>query len=280
LGELFDGLLIESPETFDLVSEFHVDGAIDGLGLFTGLDVQQVLDVSEVLVTLLTLLLRLLSINGTNEGRSQLLDCVSSDGDLNGMNSSSAISELEEVSVVDLGGNDGILRLSPGKFLGESRVQFLDELGGEKIVRAGDGGIDGLGQGKDGTSLALHHDAGHLEWTVNIGKTLEGRVDEGTDIAGRFEPGGEGNLLPDGDISVSAVEKKGEGGISDLRMFTLVEGGRDEDGQNLLLNDLVGEDVTGLTINWGLTLTLTSEVGLLTGADQVLEGEDGFGLDE
>jgi len=80
-SELLNCLLVESPETFDLISDSQVDGSEDGFVLFTGFNVQQVLDVMKVLVSLQFLLSLSLG-DGFDESTSQLLDGVSSNGDL------------------------------------------------------------------------------------------------------------------------------------------------------------------------------------------------------
>jgi len=195
------------------------------------------------------------------------------------VDSSSTISELEIVSVVNVVGEDGVLRLKVRQLLGESRVDFLEELGSEQIVGAGDGGIDGLGHWEDGTGLALHDPLGSLQWTVEVGQSLEGRVDVGVDIPGLFEPGGDGSLLPDGNIGVSAVEKETEGSITDFWVLSTVESDRDEDGEDFLFDDLVGDNVDGHAVNRDDVLLLPVLVEVGTGLDQVLEGIDGLDLD-
>ena len=87
-----------------------------------------------------------------------------------------------------------------------------------------------------------------MHGVLDVGQALEGLVDQGVDFLGNLEPGQVSELLPDGTVSVGAVEEKGDGGHADFGVFSLVEGTGHEDRQNLLLNDLVGDDVTGENI--------------------------------
>lgn len=79
---------------------------------------------------------------------------------------------------------------------------------------------------------------------LQFSKVGNGGVDKVVDILGDFEPSAHGQLLPNGDISVGAVEQHLDGGTSDNWMFSLVQSNRDKERENLLLNNIVGDWVT------------------------------------
>jgi len=135
LGQFLNGGRVEGPETFNLISQLDIDGGDGGLSLSTAFNVQQVLDFMKILVSLQ--FLRFSFGDSVDEGVGQLLDSVSGNRDLNGVNSGGSISELEEVSVVDVVGEERVLRLEVGQVLGESRVDFLEEFSSKKVVRPG-----------------------------------------------------------------------------------------------------------------------------------------------
>ena len=281
MGELLNGLFVEGEETLNFVAEVDVERSDNGFVLLTGLNVQELLDLVQVLV-LLEFLLGFSLGELLNESSKELGDGVSGKGDLEWGNSSGSVSEAEEGLVGSVVGDERVLTLDPLQFLLESRVDFLEELRLNKQVWAGKTGGDWLNQGKDGTGLLLLNPGGSTERAVQLGVLFQGASNESTDTADWLEPGGHGNLLPQSGIGGAAVEQHGVSGHADFRVLTTVESSGGKDGENLLLNNFVGQRVVGLTVNGRVVLLLSVFllVQLLARLDQFLEGIDSLDLDQ
>jgi len=218
-------------------------------------------------------------VDGVEEDGDQLLEGVSTEGDFDGVDLSSSVSEVVEVAVVDVGGEERIFGLVPGKVFSNSGVDGGDPASGEEVVGAGSGRVKGLHHGEDVAGL---EDLVELDGkgVLELSKRLDGGVDERVDITVLFEPGGQSSLLPDGDIGESAVEEESVCGVTDFSVFGAVEGSRDEDGKDLLLNNLVGEDIVSLTVSGDQDLLLLGNVEGGAGLDEAGKGEDGLNLDQ
>jgi hypothetical protein len=277
LGQLLDGFLIEGPEALDFLADVDEEGARDGRVLLAGFDVEHLADLGHLFVSLEFFLVLL--VDDVQESGDQLLDGVASEGDLNGVDLAGSVSEVVEVAVVDVGGEDGVFGLEPGEVLGVSGVDGSEPFGIEEVVGAGSGGIDGLHHDVNVTGL-LDLVVLDGEGSVELSKAADGGVHEGVDITVGLEPGGHGDLLPKSNIGVGAVEEEGVGGVTDFSVLTVVESDGDEEGKDLLLNDLVGEDVVGLTVDGGEELLLLGHV--LAGArlDEAGKSVDGLDLDQ
>ena len=247
--------------------------------LLTGLDVQQLLDLLELGV-LLELLLGFALQEGIHKLEEELGNSVSSKRNLNGGNQCTTVTEGEEVLVVDVVRDESVMGLNPLDMLSEARVDFFDEFGSNKVVRASKTSVDGLDKGKNGAGLPLLVPCNSSQWSVQLSKVLDSAVDKGADGTVGLEPGGHGKLLPNGDVSVSAVKQEGHGSGTDFGVLTTVEGSRDKDGKDLLLNDLVGDRVKGLAVSGNGVLSLFMLVQTGAGLDEVLEGIDSLDLDE
>ena len=215
-----------------------------------------------------------------DESGEELGDGVSSKGDLQWSDTSGTVSEAEEALVVDIVGDERVLTLDPLQLLLESRVDLLKELRFDKVVWAGEACINGLGQWKDGTSLSLLNPGGSTKRTFQLSVLFQSVDNESKNIAVGFEPSGHGNLLPQGGVGSTAVEQTVESSHTDFRMLTTVESSSGKDGENLLLNNFVGDGVVGLTVNGWVVLLFSMFllVQLLTRLDQFLESVDSLNL--
>lgn len=277
MGQLFDGFFIESPETLDFFADVDEEGSGGGFGLFTTFNVEHLVDLAHLFVLLLFGAVFL--VDGVEEDGDQLLEGVSAEGDFDGVDLSSSVSEVVEVAVVDVGREEGIFGLVPGEVFSDSGVDGGDPASGEEVVGTGGRGVKGLQHGEDVAGL---EDLVELDGkgALELGKRLDGGVDEGVDIAVLFEPGGQSSLLPDGDIGEGAVEEESVGGVTDFSVFGAVEGSGDEDGQDLLFDDLVGEDIVSLTVGGNQDLFLLGDVQGGAGLDEAGKSEDGLNLDQ
>ncbi|CAG7657933.1 unnamed protein product, partial [Allacma fusca] len=112
-------------------------------------------------------------------------------------------------------GDNGVLGLNPLELLRESRVDFFNELGGEKLVRAGERSVDGLEQVDDLTGLLLLNPLSSGKRTIELGQAVDDRVDERVNGTAALEPGGHGELLPKGSVGVCAVDEERDGSSTD-----------------------------------------------------------------
>jgi len=165
LGKLLDGLFVSGEHTLDFIADVEVKSSNNGLILLTGLNVQQLLDLVQVLV-LLEGLLGFSLADLVNDSAEELGNGGSSNGDLKGSSTSSSVSEAEEALVVSVVGNNRVFSLDPLEFLDEARVDLLDELGCDQVVGAGSAVVDGLSQRKNGAGLSLLGPGGSTEWAV------------------------------------------------------------------------------------------------------------------
>ena len=174
--------------------------------LFTGLNVQELLNLVQILV-FLEFLLRFSLAELLDESGKELGDGVSLQGNLDRAHTSSAVSEAEEVLVVDVVGDERVLTLDPLQLLFESSVDLLEETRLDKVVRAGGAVNDGLGQWKDGTSLSLLSPGGWTERTVQSGVLFQRVANERANATVGVEPGGHSDLLPQGGVGLVAFEE-------------------------------------------------------------------------
>lgn len=161
--------------------------------------------------------------------------------------------------------------------MSESGLDVFSESRGEGVARLGVAWNNGLGEGEDGASLANHWPKELALWSFHMSQTMERSVDESVDFLGGSEPGGVGQLLPNGHISIGGEEKERDGGHADRWELTTVERNGHEDWENLLLDELVSQEVLAVTVN-GLD-SFSWDVFGLAGDEKSLKGEDGLGLD-
>lgn len=273
LDQLLDRGLVDGEEAFHFRADLDTEGTFDFLILLTGFNSKELMDLLEfgVSLSLGGLLAELLEDVG-----SELLDRVSVDREFNGVDSLGSVSVLNVVTVEHVVGDVGVLGSKVFEMMEESGLNVFKELGVEDIAGLGHSWGDWFGKGDDGTGLLLHLLVKVADGLFKVSQALEGRVDEGMDFLGTSEPGGVGQLLPNGEVSSGGVEEEGDGSHTDLWVFTLVSRDGDEDGEDFAFNELIGELVLGLTIN--STDLGDGHVFGLAGDNQVLEGKDGLNL--
>lgn len=118
-----------------------------------------------------------------------------------------------------------------------------------------------------------------------LSKTVDGGENEVVDFVGNREPSAHGQLLPNGDIGVSAVDGHLDGSNTDSWVLSLVQRNRHEKRKDLVLNKIVGDWVAFNTVDFVLvivsvdiTVAVLNGIIFFVGADEVLEGVNSLGL--
>lgn len=122
---------------------------------------------------------------------------------------------------------------------------------GEEISGLGHSWENRLSKRKGSPGLSLHSPVNSGDWSVLVSKASERRVDERVNLLRRLEPGSVGKVLPDGEVSGSGVPEEADGSHSDFGMLASVVGDSDEDGEDSLLNEFVGENISLFSVNSG-----------------------------
>lgn len=275
--------VVNFPEALHAVADVNEDGTLRILLHLTGQDGLQ--DLLHVLI-LLARFLRAAASKLVGDLVNDLLEGAEVNGGFNGVDTNSARAEGKVVSEVDAGWQGRVAGAEPRELTEELGVQVLDLSGVEEV-----GGfahvfvIQRLEERKDGASLDDHLLVKTSWSNFQLGKLVDGGVDEVVDILGGLEPGAHSQLLPDGDISVGAVDQHLDGGTTHNGMFSLVQSDGDEERKNLLLNDIIGDWVSLNTVDFILvflsvhvSVSVLDWVVLFVRADEVLEGKDCLGL--
>jgi hypothetical protein len=273
--ELLDLLFVDGEDALHFVSDGELDGTFNFLFLLTLLEPQDLADLEEVWVSLLEVWFLLLDF--IDEEVDKLLDSVSVSRDFEWAESMSSLTLADKVAVVHVLGDVGVFSAEILELVSEAGLEVLRESSGEGVAGLGVSWNNGLGKGKDGTGLADHWPKETVEWSFNMSQTVERSVDESVDFLGRSEPGGVSKLLPDGDVSIGGVEEERDGGHADRWEFTTVERNGNQNWENLLFDELVGQEILAVTVD-GLD-AFGWDIFSLTRLEESLEGEDGLSLD-